>query len=131
MSWLWVRYQFQGFILQRCHYPRGVKTQHSRLFISTRLQSVSSCVDHSGFQWPNFALGSWGFHLNFADTALNFKVHMLYFTQHFYLLFGDGFSEYLICNITGNGSFHTQKRFAFISKALLSSIWQKMLFYIF
>ena len=64
-----------------------------------------------------FALASWGFHLKFASTALNSKEHMLYFTQHFYLLCGEGFSEYLICNITGNGSFHTQKTFAFISKA--------------
>ena len=64
-----------------------------------------------------FALGSWGFHLKLASTALNSKVHMFYFTWHFYLLCREGFLEYLICNITGNGRFPTQKRFAFISKA--------------
>lgn len=64
-----------------------------------------------------FALGSWGFHLKLASTALNSKVHMFYFTWHFYLLCREGFLEYLICNITGNGSFPTQKRFVFVSKA--------------
>lgn len=64
-----------------------------------------------------FALGSWGFHLNFASTALNLKVHVIFYPA-FLFTGGEEFSGYLTSNIIGNGSFHTQKRLAFIPSVI-------------
>lgn len=119
MSWLCVRYQFKASFCRGVTILGALKPdtwcyQHQQL--PQGCKSVTLVPTTLVFN-DLFALGSWGFHLKLPSTALNSKVHMFYFTRHFNLLCREGFLEYLIYNITGNGSFHTQKRFAFISKA--------------